>query len=74
MTLAQLFNPIVNQDFPPSIVFVYVDDQVKSIAVNRIAEYETQYEFLGVKKVLSQISKYSAEILSLPVLTKKSVL
>jgi hypothetical protein len=73
MTLAQLFNPIVNQDFPPSIVFVYVDDQVKSIAVNRIAEYETQYEFLGVKKVLSEISKYSVKDYSLPVLTKKSV-
>lgn len=69
MTLSELFAPYTTQEFPPKQVFCYVDDEVKSIPVDQIADFESLYKFDGSMNSKS-ITRLS-EKFQLPILKRQ---
>lgn len=68
MNLQELFQEHLKQEFPPKVVFVYNNSEIKSLAVNKLPEYEAQYKFTGF---YSEESTYSYSKHTLPVLVSK---
>ena len=68
MNLKELFQEHLTQEFPPSVVFAYYKGEVKSLLVNKLTEYDLQYQLYNFYE---EKSDYCSKTFSLPVLELK---
>jgi hypothetical protein len=71
MTLQELFAPLMDTEFPPPYVFVWVGGQLRSLYVSDLDHHSETYEYLMYNYETSDIFNKTPEGYKIPILCKK---